>query len=149
MEMKLVLSSVFLFLLVGCEIINQDEDIPSILSIEAIEVQGNHTTKITDAWIYVDSEFQGVFPLPTQFPLLKTGQQTIIVDAGIKKNGIASSRDNYPYFTSYSIETNLIPNQNITLIPKLTIPLTAFHLTKILKVLEPTYIFYPILLIIH
>ena len=61
MRFSLLITS-FLFLL-SCEVINTEEDIPSIISIESIDVDGNHSSKITDAWVYIDNEFQGVFPL--------------------------------------------------------------------------------------
>lgn len=124
--MKPVLFFLTLIFFYSCEVINTEEDIPSIISIESIEVLGNHTSKITEAWVYIDDEFQGVYPLPTQFPILKNGQQDIIVEAGIKKNGISSSRDNYPYFTSYEISTELIENQNNSLNPKVSYSVNPF-----------------------
>ena len=98
MRLSLLITS--LLFLLSCEVINTEEDIPSIISIESIEVDGNHSSNITDAWVYIDNEFQGVFPLPANFPVLKTGELEIIIEAGIKKNGISSSRENYPFFTS-------------------------------------------------
>jgi hypothetical protein len=112
--------------LFSCEVFNVDEDIPSMISIESIEVDGNYTSKISDAWIYIDNEFQGVFPLPANLPILKTGQQDIIVEGGIKKNGISSSRVNYPYFTSFEISAELIENQNLTLNPKVNYSFNNF-----------------------
>ena len=111
--MRFSLLLTILFFLFSCEVINNEEDIPSILTIESIEVNGNHSSKITDAWVYIDNEFQGVFPLPANFPVLKNGELEIIIEAGIKKNGISSSRENYPFFTSFELNTeNEV--QNIT-----------------------------------
>ena len=117
----LITSLLFLF---SCEVINTEEDIPSIITIESIEVDEIHSSKITDAWVYIDNEFQGVFPYPI-FPVLKTGQQEII-EAGIKKNGISSSRENYPYFTSYVVNSELLENQNTSFSPKVSYSLTSF-----------------------
>ena len=115
-----------MILFYGCEVINIEEEIPAIINIERFEIEGNHTTNISDAWIYIDNEFQGVFPLPTSFPSLKTGQQKIIVEAGIKKNGIASSREKYPFFTTYTIDQELIPNQSLYLNPTINYIMTSF-----------------------
>ena len=124
--MKPIFTLLILSCLFSCEVFNVDEDIPSMITIESIEVEGNYTSKISDAWIYIDNEFQGVFPLPANFPILKTGQQDIIVEGGIKKNGISSSRVNYPYFTSFEISAELLENQNLTLNPKVNYSFNNF-----------------------
>jgi hypothetical protein len=124
--MKPIFTLLILSCLFSCEVFNVDEDIPSMISIESIEVDGNYTSKISDAWIYIDNEFQGVFPLPANLPILKTGQQDIIVEGGIKKNGISSSRVNYPYFTSFEISAELLENQNLTLNPKVNYSFNNF-----------------------
>jgi len=113
-------------ILCGCEIINTEESIPSIIEIESISVNGDHTENITDAWVYIDNEFQGVYPLPTSFPTLNTGSQTILIEGGIKKNGIASSRIEYPFFSTYTIEADLIPNEKLTISPTVNYSLTDF-----------------------
>ena len=115
-----------ILLFFSCEIINTEEDIPSTITIESLDVDGNHSSKITDAWVYIDNEFQGVFPLPANFPVLKTGQQEIIIEAGIKKNGISSSRENYPYFTSYEINSELLENKNTSFSPTVSYSLSNF-----------------------
>ena len=124
MRLSLLITS--LLFLLSCEVINTEEDIPSIISIESIEVDGNHSSNITDAWVYIDNEFQGVFPLPANFPVLKTGEQEIIIEAGIKKNGISSSRENYPFFTSFVVNSELLENKNISFTPKVSYSLTSF-----------------------
>ena len=133
MEVKLLMISMKVKLLIiilsffySCDLVNIEENIPSIINIESIELQGNHTSNITDAWVYIDNEFQGVYPLPANFPILKTGNQKISIEAGIKKNGISSSRVNYNYFTSYKLDTVLIENKSIKLYPKVNYSLTNF-----------------------
>ena len=124
--MKLLCTLLILSSLFSCEVFNIEEDIPSLITIESIEVEGNYTSKISDAWVYIDNEFQGVYPLPANFPVLKSGQQDIIIEAGVKKNGISSSRVNYPYFTSYELSTELFENQNLTLTPKVNYSFNNF-----------------------
>jgi len=124
--MKPFFTLLILSCLFSCEVFNIDEDIPSMITIESIEVEGNYTSKISDAWVYIDNEFQGVFPLPANFPILKSGQQDIIIEGGVKKNGISSSRVNYPYFTSFEISAELLENQNLTLNPKVSYSFNNF-----------------------
>ena len=124
--MRFSLFLTILFFLFSCVVINNEEDIPSILTIESIEVNGNHSSKITDAWVYIDNEFQGVFPLPANFPVLKTGELEIIIEAGIKKNGISSRRENYPFFTSFELNTELLENKNTSFNPTVSYSLSNF-----------------------
>ena len=126
MYMRFSLLLTILFFLFSCEVINNEEDIPSIITIESIEVNGTHSSKITDAWVYIDNEFQGVFPLPANFPVLKTGELEIIIEAGIKKNGISSSRENYPFFTSFELNTELLENKNTSFNPTVSYSLSNF-----------------------
>ena len=125
-NMKVKLLMIILSFFYSCDLVNIEEDIPSIINIESIELQGNHTSNITDAWVYIDNEFQGVYPLPANFPILKTGNQKITIEAGIKKNGISSSRVNYNYFISYKLDTVLSENKSIKLYPKVNYSLTNF-----------------------
>ncbi len=118
--------SFLIVILCGCEIINTDESIPAIIEIDTFSLDGDHTQNITDAWIYIDDEFQGVYPLPASFPTLKTGNQTILIEAGIKKNGISSSRVSYPYFSTYSIDTELKPNETVTINPNVNYSVSSF-----------------------
>ena len=115
-----------IFILSSCELLNIEEENPSLITIESIELNGNHTNKITDAWVYIDNEFQGVFPLPASFPVFKTGNQKILIEAGIKKNGISASRESYPYFTSYESQQDLIQNQNNFIFPTINYSLINF-----------------------
>ena len=66
----------------------------------------------------IDNEFQGVFPLPANFPVLKLVNKNIIIEAGIKKNGISSSRENYPFFTSFEVNKNYLKIKIFHLVQK-------------------------------
>ena len=121
-----ILYTFLIVMLCGCEIINTEESIPSIIEIESISVDGDNTQNITDAWVYINNEFQGVFPLPTSFPTLNNGSQTIIIEAGVKKNGISSSRIEYPFFSTYSIDAELTPNEKLVINPNVNYSITTF-----------------------
>ena len=124
----LFLLSLFLF---SCEIINPEEDIMSTVFIEKIDLQttsnqGTNSSNITDAWLYIDDEFLGVYPLPAQIPILKNGQKDIIVEAGIKKNGINASRVSYPYFNRFTVTKDLVPNETCTINPFVNYKINEF-----------------------
>ena len=111
----------YLFLLtvfLSCQKEN-NTGIPAYIKIDEINLTNTNTTEnITDAWVYINDQTQGVYELPANFPVLETGKHKIRVKAGIKDNGIASTRIPYPFYTSYiEEEIELIEDQEITLIP--------------------------------
>ena len=60
-------------------------DIPTYLKIDNIVLdEGNTTSIITDAWVYVNDQLQGVYELPAKFPVLEEDIQTVRIKAGIK-----------------------------------------------------------------
>ena len=85
------------------------QSIPSYINIQEIILDENSTEKITDAWIYIDDQLQGIYELPANFPLLINGNHKLRVKAGIKDNGIAGTRIPYPFYSSY-----IIDNQEFT-----------------------------------
>lgn len=112
------------FLMISCDIINPPEQIPSYVAADSAILQTNTTTQgsnahyISDAWLYVDKELIGVFEMPFSVPVLAAGAQSIEVQAGIKKNGVAASRVVYPYFTKYKLDTVLTEAQILNITPR-------------------------------
>lgn len=87
----------------------REEQIPSYIHIPAITVaaspsEGSASSNITDAWVYHHANLQGVYPLPVQFPLLAEGNVRLIVFAGVKYNGIAATRGEYPFYAPDTID---------------------------------------------
>lgn len=105
-----LLNLLLMFLLYSCEnIFHPDAEIPSYINIEKIDLeitdpylQGTVSHKITDAWVFVDDELQGIYELPVTFPVLKTGRHFLKIKAGIKDNGISATREQYPFFDFYT-----------------------------------------------
>ena len=97
--------SILFFILLFCFSCqkNDSTDIPTYIRINTIDFEGEATTNITDAWVYINDNLQGVYELPAEFPVLESGQQNIRIKAGIKKNGIAATRTTYPFYKSYLI----------------------------------------------
>jgi hypothetical protein len=109
----------FLLLLLvqtSCEKFSGDQTIPAYLKIDSIRLQTVYSTQgtashnITDAWVYIDGDFIGTFQLPARFPVLKQGPHTVEILPGIKKDGIASTRVNYPFFGKISKSITLTPD---------------------------------------
>lgn len=124
----LLLTCLVLF---SCEIINPEEDITSTIFIDDIQLEvnpnlGTKSSKISDAWLYIGDEFLGVYPLPAHIPVLKNGEQEIIIEAGIKKNGITASRISYPYFNRFAATKVLTPNQTCTISPVVNYKINEF-----------------------
>ena len=115
--MKKIIYLLIVLVLASC----QKEDtggIPTHLKIDNITLdEGNTTSNITDAWVYVNDQLQGVYELPAKFPVLKEGIQNVRIKAGIKVNGIASSRIANPFYTSYYEDITFTPNETKTITP--------------------------------
>ena len=98
-----IISLIILTSFISCK----KEDIiitPTYMSIENIILDENSSHNITDAWVYINDNLQGVYELPANFPILATGKQKLRVRAGVKDNGISATRIPYPFYSSYIIE---------------------------------------------
>ena len=108
----IIYSCVSMFL-PSCNIINPSEKIPAYIQIDspAFQIknstQGTSSQKITDSWVYVNYNLQGVYEMPKKFPVLETGTQEIIVAAGVIQNGVAGTRIAYPFFNPDTFVVNL------------------------------------------
>ena len=112
----------FFLLILICFSCNKEEEIPSFIEINEINLTSNSsfgedTENITDIWIYIDENLQGVYEIPATFPVLNKGLQNIRIKAGVKANGIASTRIQYPFYTSYLDTVELIENEIINISP--------------------------------
>ncbi|MEL6923442.1 MAG: hypothetical protein AAFO94_05280 [Bacteroidota bacterium] len=119
-RLLLLLAGVSLF--VGCELINPPEEIPAFMEIDNFELttrggEGSNSHKITDAWVYVNGEFLGAFPLPATVPVLWSGDAELFIDPGIKENGIESTPNIYPYYQRFMSSINLTPGETIQIEP--------------------------------
>jgi hypothetical protein len=116
---------VMMVLVNSCDIINPEEPIPSYIHIDKFTLttnsdQGTSSSKISDAWVYVDDQLIGAFELPKTIPVLYEGTHKVMIKPGIKVNGIAGTRAIYPFYTYYSSDANLIPDSTITINPTIT-----------------------------
>ena len=110
---------IFLFIFISCE---KDDKIPSYLKVNNVNLNynqnfGSITENITDVWIYIEDNLQGVYEIPVEFPVLEEGIKNIRVRAGIKANGIASTRIQYPFYSSFLDTINLVKDETIEIFP--------------------------------
>lgn len=90
-------------LFTGCKKFDKPEQAAAYLYIDKINLsvtstQGSAAHDIIDAWVYVNDQPVGIFSLPALVPVLAEGKQKITIAAGIKNNGIGSTRDKYPFY---------------------------------------------------
>jgi hypothetical protein len=103
-----------------------EADIPAYISIDKFILttdyitQGSASENITDAWVFVNDDLVGVFELPAKFPVLKEGNVTVKVYAGIKENGIAANRKRYLGYSPHIELVNLEKDKEITIEPSIT-----------------------------
>ena len=81
------------------------------------EDAGVLTENISDAWVYVDGEFVGVFEVPCTIPVIYSGEKTIRVYPAVLKNGISATKTIYPFLDDYAVVTDMVENQTITINP--------------------------------
>lgn len=125
MRLFLIFVSLFsLSLLLACDIINPEEEIPAYIASDSAvlitnyDIQGSNAHNITDAWIYVNGKLVGVFEMPFSIPVLAAGMQSVVIQAGIKNNGIAASRVVYPFYAKYSFDTLFTAAQVMHITPR-------------------------------
>jgi hypothetical protein len=118
-----------LFFLTQCA---TQAEVPTYISIDTIQVatdyslQGSKSSKVADAWIYVDNKLMGVFELPCKMPYLEdgaknglpSGQHVVKIGAGIKPNGISATRIQYPYYDFFLDTITVLEGQELYLKPE-------------------------------
>jgi hypothetical protein len=108
----------------GCSVFDPAEEIPSYVRIDSISLQINNSNlegsashKITDAWVYIDGDLIGAFEMPVNIPVLAEGTHQILVLAGIKQNGLSSTRAIYPEYKGWSSSITLTRGEIVSVSP--------------------------------
>lgn len=87
-------------------------------AVTSPSLQGTTSHKITDIWMYVNGNFKGAYPVGKMLPVVSYGPTKIMLYAGIKNNGISSTRIPYEFFNPIEIDTTAnngdIANRNLT-----------------------------------
>lgn len=120
---------IVLFLVVSvssCSLFDPEEPLPIYLNIDSITVdtdyqnEGTASSKVTDAWVYVNDNPVGAFELPAAIPILASGETNIKVFPGIKNSGITEFRKRYLPYTAYEQDTTLKEGTSFSLNPVLS-----------------------------
>jgi hypothetical protein len=76
--------------------------------------QGYGSDNITDLWFYTNGMFRGAYPIGSKMPVMIEDNKSVIeVYAGIKNNGISSTRINWLFYEPVKLDTSVAPGQNI------------------------------------
>jgi hypothetical protein len=114
-----------LLALMSCDVINPAEDIPGYIYVPEFRLtvspglHGSASERITDVWLNVDGDFLGAYTLPALIPILEMGERELVLQAGIKENGINSTPDIYPFYNDFRLTFELKPNEVDTIRPSI------------------------------
>jgi hypothetical protein len=112
--------AIFLLLLIftACSKLKDKQKAPEafFMQSEAVAVstttlQGTQSHKITDLWYYVNGQYKGAYPTGNIFPVASTGPTQLTVYAGIKNNGISTTRLPYEFYEPLVIDTAIDPGK--------------------------------------
>lgn len=139
---KIIFFSIALLLVLlqgACNTFDKKEPIPSYIRITNIDLkvpsdnsQGSSSSNVTDAWVYINDNLQGVYPMPTKFPVLLSGSAKISVRSGIIQNGIDATRIDYPFYNAWDTTIELKEKEILSLKPRINgyRSGTVFHLIE-------------------
>lgn len=116
----LVLTAAILPLQWGCDSWDASEPIPAMLYIDTVMLdadnnQGTERHDVREVWVSVGNQLLGAFPLPARIPVLEMGEQEVSIFCGIVQNGVAITRDIYPFYDQYRATVDLQPGETDTL----------------------------------
>jgi hypothetical protein len=125
------LLSLIFFVLVGISFSSCSKDqlaaqIPAYIVIDHFSLttnyltQGSESENITDAWVYINDDLIGVYTLPAEIPVLAEGSRDLKIYAGVKENGIGSTRVRYLLYTFYNEDVTFVSGETLTINPEIT-----------------------------
>lgn len=119
----LLIAIVFSFLLFSCNTDDQKAIVPAFLTISDVSVkttpnQGTSRDKITDVNVFINDQSQGTFELPASIPIQQTGDVNLKIRGVINIDGQSNDRQDYPFYTTFSVDTTFIPETEMILNPE-------------------------------
>ena len=86
--------------------------VPAYIHVPAFSLttkpsEGTASEKITDAWVYVDGQINGVFQLPATLPIVEIGKHDLKIFPGVRNNGTRSNPVIYALYNAYSVNFDL------------------------------------------
>ena len=113
--------------LAGCNPEKIEATVPGYIYMDSFAIDypspaesGRGAQKVTEAWVYVNDELHSVTPLPGTVPIPDVGNnQRISIGPGIRQNGIAATRAEYPFYERYEVLLpEIMPDSTYNLQPK-------------------------------
>lgn len=111
-------------LLLACDKEELKAPIPGYLTIEDIkvnttrEVEGSASDNISDVIVFLNDQSLGFFDLPASIPIQQTGPVNLKIRGVIPVNGQSSKKVQYPFYTTYELDTIFVPEEEIVLAPE-------------------------------
>ena len=72
---------------------------------------------LRDRWFAINDKILGSDDLPCSMPVLENGTTRLRVQAGIKNNGVGSTRIRYPFYQPYDTVIQVVPGNSIEVTP--------------------------------
>jgi len=122
-----ILFSLLAFVFSSCKDFEGSQTVPAYLRIDTVMVNcdyytyGANTHNFTDVWVDIDDDDIGAYELPAMVPVLQEGPHKVSIYPGIKVNGIAQTRADYPFMSKVEYPSlDLVRDSVITLNPVFT-----------------------------
>ena len=118
-----VFLSTLLFLL-SCDKEELKAPIPAYLTIDdvrvntTLEVEGSASDNITDIIVFINDQSLGFFELPASIPIQQTGPVNLKIRGVIQVNGQSNNKEQYPFYTTFELDTIFVPEQEMVLSPE-------------------------------
>lgn len=109
--------------------------VPAYIHVASIEVVegnvGSASANVEDVWVFQRDNVQGVYEMPVTFPIIAEGPTRLTFQAGVKMNGVSTTRISYPFYSNYNIDLNLESGKIDTVKPTVTyVPATKIALIE-------------------
>tara|TARA_B110000046_G_scaffold78688_1_gene86794 strand:- start:17312 stop:18163 length:852 start_codon:yes stop_codon:yes gene_type:complete len=106
--------------LFSCE--KQKAIVPGFLKIDdvvlqATAIQGSSSDRITDINVFINDQSIGIFELPALIPIQQTGNVNLKIRSIIYKNGQSNEKVDYPFYTTFSLDTIFVPEVQMEITP--------------------------------
>jgi len=121
-HLYLFILSLALFFL-ACNDDDLKADIPAFLIIDDVVLkttpsQGSANDRITDVKVFINDASLGTYELPTVIPIRQIGAVNIKIRSVIHNSGQSNQRVDYPFYTTFVLDTVLNPREEIKIEPK-------------------------------
>lgn len=124
----LLLVCIAIISLLSCD--KQKAIVPGFLKIDDVVLQstqnlGSNSERITDINVFINDQSIGIFELPALIPIQTTGSVNLKIRCIIYKNGQSNEKVDYPFYTTFNLDTTFIPEVTMELTPIIDYQSTA------------------------